>query len=383
MQASVPFDFTSPLKINCGSHALSHLPLELSSRRLRAPLILASRERIGARRIQRVVDAFKASGLNLGLYECIPETHADGLLPALTRMYRDGGCDCIIAVGGDMVVNTAKHLNLMVSGVAATEGILTGDGRLHPLVLVPTPGGNGFEATGYAVDDRQRLWTTALMPAMAVIDPSMMDGEAKHEVVDGALIGLVHAVEAFLDERAGPFARTYAEAAIGMIFQNLPQALQGRQRRRRLTAVVNGQIAAGCAFTALKPGLCHRIAHNLNNDGDLPAGILMAMLLPHLIDIAGDISPPSVGGLLSPLAGPEICAQMAEDLKVPRIVAMLWEFLDTINRHLADPIPLTLADIGLTEAQIDTVARQNRTDADDPVARIIASAAKGMCILAG
>lgn len=389
MRLPEAFTFLSPMKINCGSQALSHLPFELAARRLSTPLILACRDRIGEKRVGRVCDAFKSSGLNLGVYDRLAETPEDDILPALARMYDDGSCDSIVAVGTGTVVDMAKRLDLLVSTAPpATNRSENGEnnkdiGSLRPLMLVATPGGDGFEATGHAVDGRQRLRTPRLVPAVAVIDPVMMNGETDRDVVNGAMIGLVHAVETFLDEGAGPCARAWAQSAIRLIIQYLPGALQNRDRRRNLTAVVNGQVAAGCAFSATAPGICHRIAHSLSSHGDFPVGFLMAILLPHLVDVAGDIAPQPVADLLFPMAGPDVYGQTADPLKIHRIVAQIWEFLAAVNQCSADPIPETLPAIGLTREQINSLNVAQSTDGNDPVARIIDGATKGMSLLAG
>ena len=69
------FSFSCPLKINCGSRALENLPTELAAFNAHAPLILASRDQVGKKRINTVIDAFKTSGLTLGIYDRLPDRH--------------------------------------------------------------------------------------------------------------------------------------------------------------------------------------------------------------------------------------------------------------------------------------------------------------------
>lgn len=371
-----PSNFASPLKINCGEQALDHLPFELGCRRLRVPLILGNRDAIGEKRIAQVVAAFQSAGMDAGCFDRLPERREDDLLPLLDRMYHDGGCDCIVAVGAGSVVDTAKCLNLFVSRIVLTGESEREIGPLRPLMLVPTPGGDGYEATGLAIDGKRRLLATPLVPRLAVIDPVMMDGDADGDLVAGGMIGFVHAVEAYLDERSAPVAKAYGHAAIDLIARHLPDALDGerRTRRRCRAAVVNGQIAAACAFPAAAPGLCHRVAHSLNGDGSLPVGMLMATLLPHFVEVAGDIAPDLVGGLLTPLARPEIQACIADDLRVPRIIAFLWEWFHAINARLEAPIPRSLEDAGIDEKRIHAFLKQAGGDASDPVVRMMAGA---------
>jgi alcohol dehydrogenase len=377
------FSFSCPLKINCGRLSLDHLPVELSAVNAGSPLILANRDRIGKKRVNAVVDAFKTSGLTLGVYDRLPDRPEPDTIALLARMYRDGGCDSIVAVGSGEVVDAAKCLNLTVSAkdrgeIAEHHRDDADPGPLRPLMLVAAPGGNGDEATGYASDGSRRLRSFRLVPAVACIDPAMMGGCDDHRVADGALIALVHAVEAFLDDSAGPMCRAYAHSAIGLIIKYLPLALRKIDRKKSLCAVVNGQVAAGCAYFSASPGVCHTMALGLKEGCDLPLGFLMAMLLPHLVAEAGAVNPQRVGKLLYPMAGTDTFALTAADFKTPRAIALLWEFFDAINERLDTTIPLTLGDAGLTEQQIDRVQSGDGSGgASDFLAPIIDGARRG------
>jgi alcohol dehydrogenase len=383
------FTFSSPLKINCGSRALAHLPAELSAVNANAPLILANCDQVGKKGLKTVVDAFKTSGLTLGIYDRLPDHPEPDLMPVLARMYRDGGCDSVIAVGSGAVVDTAKCLNVMVSaddrGVAADSRKNMADpGPLRPLMLVATAGGNGDEVTGYANDGIRRIRSSQLVPAVVFIDPAMLGNQDDHDVVDGALIALAHAVEAFLDDSTGPMCRAYAHTAIGLIVKYLPMALRKIDRGKSLCAVVNGQVAAGCAFSASSPGICHVLSTRLKESTDLPMGFLMSILLPHLVDEAGTVQPEHVGELLYPMVGADIFAVTAPDLKTPRTIALFWEFFDALNAELAFKIPTSLGGAGLTDEPINRIlSHADRDPSEAHVARIIDKARQDATMMAG
>lgn len=351
--------------------------MELSTLNAHAPLILANHDQIGKKRINTVIDAFKTSGLTLGIYDRLPDRLQPDLMPVLTRIYRDGGCDSIIAVGSGSVVDAAKCLNMLVS--AGDHGMPDDSGRemsdpgpLRPLMLVATTGGNGDEATGYTSDGGRRLGSPRLIPNVVFIDPVMMVKGDDQDVVDGALIALAHAVEAFLDDSAGPMCRAYAHTAIGLIVNYLPGALRKSDRRKNLCAVINGQMAAGCAFFASSPGICHVLGTGLKEWTDLPRGFLMAILLPHLLREAGALQPEGVGELLYPIVGTDIFALTAADFKTPRTIALFLEFFDAVNTELVLKIPSSLEDAGLTDEQIERVqSRVGNGPADDHMARVI------------
>ncbi|BBO73388.1 alcohol dehydrogenase EutG [Desulfosarcina widdelii] len=369
------FYFKCPLKINCGSHALDHLPVELAAVGARAPLILANGNHIGKKRLKTVVNAFRTSGLTLGIYDGLADRVEPELLSVLANVYRDGGCDSLIVVGSGPVVDMSKCLNATIAGgdLATFDDNGGGDAdnsaALAPLMLVAMPDGNGDEATGYVSDGQRRLKASALTPAAAFIDPAMMKRTDDRELAEGALIAMAQAVEAFLDESGSPMGRAYAHTAIGLIVQYLPMALRKNNRDRSVCAVVNGQVAAGCAFSGASANICHSLGARLANPPDLTLGFTLAALLPHLVGYVGTKSPDRGGELLYPLAGEETYAITATELKVSRVMALLWEFFEAVGVELDCTIPSSLVDAGLDTEQIETLLSQL---ADEPLAKCAA-----------
>ena len=323
------------------------------------------------------------------MFDHLPPRPEPGLLKMLAEMYRNGGCDSLIAVGNGAAVDAAKCLNLIVSKnelqwMDDADHQLDDPGPLKPLLLAVTAGGNGYEATAYAGDGVRRWYSPRLIPSGIFIDPAMMDGGDDLDIVNGALIALGQAVEAFLDESVGPICHAYAHTAIGLIVGCLPTVLRRNSRKNNLCAVVNGQVAAGCAFSATTAGICHHLASQFSEQIDLPLGFLTAALLPHRLEQAGSARPDQVGRLLFPMSGGDLFAVTATDLQVPRLKALFWEFFDTVGSELKMAIPSSLEQAGLSAEQIDAVQYQTEDDAfGGAVAGLINAARKGDALLSG
>ena len=366
---SEDFSYQCPLKINCGSHALDGLPSELANHGARSPLILANRNPVGVKSVQTVVDAFRSSKVTVSVYDQVPDQMEPNLLPQLLTLYKDGGCDSLIAIGGNAAVDAAKCLNVLVAVHDREKKIGKGqgsgdDGASPPLFLVATPGGNGYEATHWANDGSGLLCAARLMPTVAFIDPVMMAG-SQRAVANGGLIGLVHAMEAFLDDAAGPLVRAHAYAAVSLMMHYLPMAVGGAEYPLSLVGVVCGQIIAGCAFSTSTPGICHTLANHLEAQSDLPKGYLMAIMLPHLLAETGREHPDSVGQLLYPMVGAQDFAFTARTLQTPRVITLLWELYNALNQALTVRIPITLKKAGLSDDQLKDVHGQLVKDSAD------------------
>ena len=389
MQMPDTFSFGAPIKVNCGRQSLAHLPVELAAVNAAAPLVLASQKQIGRKKVNTVINAFKTSGLTLGVFDQLPSRMEPALLKALAEIYHNGGCDSLIAVGGEHVVDAAKCLNMVVSTnsfqwMNNPNNHLDDPGLLKPLMLVATPGGNGYEASAYGGDGSRRWYSPRMMPSGAFIDPIMMEAYDDRDIVNGALIALCQAVEAYIEESTGPICDAFAHAAIGLIVSCLPKVLRQDHRKSNLCAVVNGQVAAACAFSASPPGICYRMAAQFSELSDLSAGFLTAALLPHRLAQAGSVRPASVGRLLLPLVGENVFALIATKLQVPRLKAFFWEFFDVLSSELEMTIPTSLEQAGLSNEQIDVVQSRNvNNPSDGAVGVIIDAARKGGMLMAG
>jgi hypothetical protein len=85
-----------------------------------------------------------------------------------------------------------------------------------------------------------------------------------------------------------------------------------------------------------------------------------------------------VGELLYPMVGTNLFAMTATNLKTPRAIALLWEFLDAINAEISFKVPISLDEAGLTAEQIRHAQDGlGRGALADTVSRIIAGARKG------
>ena len=130
------FSFQSPVKIESGRRALENIPIELARSESRKPLVLCGSQRDET--AEQFAAAFGDSGAPIVLYEGIPADPDFMTLRELWGLYRDRGCDAIIALGGGTTADAAKALNIAVSGrpedleaLAHGPQVLRSLGRVH------------------------------------------------------------------------------------------------------------------------------------------------------------------------------------------------------------------------------------------------------------
>ncbi len=177
------YEFCCRVNIVAGPSALEQIPELLSAMKAKTPMIITDKGVMGAGLVDIVTQAL-GNDVKIGAIESdVPPDSDVKLVGRLASVYRDKGCDAIIAVGGGSVLDTAKGTNILVSENSDDLFEFTGAGRLtrplRPLIAIPTTAGTGSEVTLVAViadhgKNRKMLFTSyVLLPDAAVVDPRM------------------------------------------------------------------------------------------------------------------------------------------------------------------------------------------------------------------
>jgi alcohol dehydrogenase len=354
-----PFSFFSPVKVNSGRRALEHLPFELDGMNAGRPLILLDPEgtRTGLDRV--VEEAFADSGLVLGFFGGVPAAPDLSLIRDLAGLCRERGFDALIAVGSGAVTDTAKALNIVLSGAPEDLETFAGvdriPGRLRPLVAVPGTGGTGYEVSRFAFLGDRVYSSRRLMPDLVVVDPRMLVPRNRVSTAAGALAAWAHAVEACFTAPANPLTEAYAGGALALLREALVPGIGGTADENARVALANAAVFAACAFSNAPPGTAHVLGEAVALETGLAAGVAMALLLPpvaaRLAGTGRDLS-----RLLLPLAGMDRFAQTAEAERSSAVPALLGRLLEEVLEAAGGDLPRDLKQAGLARERLEELA---------------------------
>lgn len=248
--------------------------------------------------VKPVTDALTAAGIAHEIYDRTPANPTVSAIEEAFKLYRDAGCDALIAVGGGSPMDCAKGVCARAikpkKSVIKMKGMLKVSGKQPPFIAVPTTAGTGSEATVAAVvtDDRAHRKFTVLSPCLvpgyAVLDPEMTVTLPFTPTAETGMDALTHAVEAYIGRSTTKRTRRLAEDAVQLIRENLPAALEDGED---LTARSNLQLAAyeaGLAITRSYVGYVHAVAHSLGGQYNYPHGRTNATLLPVVLRAYGE-----------------------------------------------------------------------------------------------
>ena len=367
------YEFQLPEKILSVDGALEHVPHELTLLGAGRPLLLSDRglEKVGT--VDTVTAALAQGGMTPAKVYCdIPADSSIQVVNTIAALYRESGCDSLIAVGGGSVIDTAKGVGMVLaqagSDLMASAGAEVLPRGAHvPFVAVPTTSGTGSEATIVAVvkdpeaQVKMEFLSYHLLPDVAVLDPRMTETLPPRITASTGFDALVHAIEAATCLQRNPVSDSFAEKAIGLICGNLMAAVvNGRDRKARM-ALANGSLLAGAAFSNSMVGLVHAIGHALGGVCRVPHGEAMTILLPAVMQYNLSKCRDRYAELLLPIAGPEVYAQTPADQRAQRAI----DTLVALRHRLAEKteMPISLVETGLVRREdFDAVARTALND---------------------
>jgi alcohol dehydrogenase len=356
------YEFFCRVKINSGNRALDHLPCELDTLNARKPLVITKKSATERGLTNIIIDAFRDSGLTIGIFDGVPSIPDVALLKELYSLYRDRGYDAIIALGGDAVADTAKVLNIAVSGEPEDLERCAGDDllkkSLNPFIMIPTLSGSGYETSRYAFFAGRTYASHFLMPDIAVIDPRMCIAEDVMTTTATSLTALTHSVEAYVSPVKSPLNDCYDFPAIRFIMGNLLNVIKNPRDKNSCLALANAHSMAGCAFSNIEAGLAHTLGKVIGDASHVPHGICMGILLPHVLESQLSGESAHIGDLLLPLAGFDVYAKTQEERRPQETISIMGDFLRGLSTASSGAIATSLRDAGVSKEILEDMRKK-------------------------
>ncbi|MBD3244782.1 MAG: iron-containing alcohol dehydrogenase [Candidatus Moranbacteria bacterium] len=365
------FEFYNPVKILSGSKALENIPTEMEYLNAARPFIITDQGIVKTGLIKLIKSFFKADQKKISfIFDKTPADSSLTVVKKLADIFRKKNCDCLVAVGGGSVIDTAKGVNILVGSNKKDLSQLVGVNNLKfpqkPLIVVPTTSGTGSEATQAAViyDEKQKIklsfTSPTILPKTAVLDPRSTLSLPPLLTAATGMDALTHAVEAYSCLQKNPLSDVYAKASLEFIGKFFIKAVKKPHNKQARMGMANASLMAGIAFSSSMVGAVHALGHALGAVAGLHHGNAMAILLPLVmqanLDKIGDI----YGQLLLPLAGEKIYRKTPQSKRAQRMIDHIKSLNKKLNRLTA--MPITLAQAGVKRKKLDQVARKALDD---------------------
>jgi alcohol dehydrogenase len=282
------YEFLNHSKIISGKCSMENIPAELDGYDAQKPLVIARKNVIGRGLGKKFIKAFYDSGVTLGgIFDDVTDYAGITLARNAAILYRERGCDSIIALGNGPAVDLAKAVNVLVSEkIDNLSNHLEGapvSGPLKPLILVTACRTNGREATNTMVIDNRRITSDFLYPDVIVIDPRMTPGCCPDCIAESATIALTHAFTALTDKDLNPMTAAVAHPAMSYLSEYLTKGVKRPKNKVASLALANASVMASSAYANALPGMTDLLAEELSIATGISAGTYMRILLPSVI----------------------------------------------------------------------------------------------------
>lgn len=304
------FEFQSKVKILAGDGSLEKIGEELKKLGARCPMILSSRT-VARSGLPEIIYSGYQSDMTSGILDTdIPSDSDLETVRRLAALYKEKGCDAILAIGGGSVIDTAKGVNIAVSldcpgnDITPYAGAGMVSRKLKPLIVVPTTSGSGSEATIVAViadhkQSKKLIFTSPfLLPDIAVLDPRVTVSLPPLLTAQTGMDALTHACEAFFCLAHNPLSDSFALEAIRKITEYLPRAVAAPEDKKARLEMAIASNLAGIAFSNSMVGMVHTLGHTVGAIAHVPHGACMAILLPYAMEYNAGKEPERIGTLL-------------------------------------------------------------------------------------
>ena len=269
------------------------LPAECKRTGMRRPLVVTDAGVRAAGVLQQALDALRE--VQHAIFDGTPPNPTEAAVRAAVAVYRNEGCDGLIAVGGGSSIDLAKGVAIAATHEGPLKTYATIEGgspkiseRVAPLIAVPTTAGTGSEVARGAiliVDDGRKLGFHSwhLMPRAALLDPDLTLGLPPLLTAATGMDAIAHCLETFMAPAVNPPADGIALDGLARGWANVERATRDGQDRQARWNMMSASMQGAMAFQK-GLGCVHSLSHSLGGvNPRLHHGTLNAMFLPAVV----------------------------------------------------------------------------------------------------
>ena len=285
-----------PTPIRFGAGRISELAGLCAELNMKRPLLVTDRGLAEMPMTAHILKQLQDAGLNVALFSDMRPNPIGRDVDAGVAVYREGGHDGVISLGGGSALDVGKAIALM-SGQARPlwdfEDV--GDNYLRvnvagvaPSIAIPTTAGTGSEVgrASLIIDDvahrKVIIFHPTMLPQRVLADPELTAGLPAHLTAATGVDALVHNIEAFCSPFYHPLAQGVALEGIKLVHDFLPRAYQNGKDIEARAQMLSASLMGATAFQKGLGGV-HALAHPIGAVFDTHHGLANAILLPYVL----------------------------------------------------------------------------------------------------
>jgi alcohol dehydrogenase len=285
-----------PTTVLFGAGTVAKLGRACADAGIRRPLVVTDPGLARLPVIQRVLDLLREAGLNPGLFSELRPNPTGSNVEAGLAVFRAGGHDGVVAVGGGSGLDTGKAVAFMAGQTRPLWDFEdVGDwwkradpAGIRPIVAVPTTAGTGSEVgragviTDEATHTKKIVFHPLMMPRTAILDPELTVGLPRHLTAATGMDALAHCLEAYCAPGWHPMAEGIAVEGMRLVLEALPRACADGSDLEARGAMLAASAMGAVAFQK-GLGAIHSLSHPIGAVYDTHHGLTNAVVMPYVL----------------------------------------------------------------------------------------------------
>ncbi|QPJ84963.1 iron-containing alcohol dehydrogenase [Sarcina sp. JB2] len=311
----------------------------------------------------KVLNVLEEYGIGYEVYsEVVPNPTCKNVHDGLNRL-KGTDCDFLVSIGGGSPQDTAKAIGILATNdgeIKFYEGVNVSKNKSMPIVAVNTTAGTSSEVTiNYVVTDEERHVKMVMvdknsLATVTVNDPELMVEKPASLTAATGMDALTHVIETIVTPGAYPVSDATALAAVKIIFDYLPRAVENGHDIEAREQMVYAVFLGGIAFSNAGLGNVHAMAHQLGGIYNLPHGVCNAMLLPYVEEENAKYVPERFVSIAN------VLGYDVEGKSVQECAAFVVKEMKELAKKVG--IPATLGELGVNDVDFDLLAENAMKD---------------------
>ena len=289
-------------RIEFDDGALSRLGAVLKDVGIQRPLIVTDRGLFGSPLFAELLSAM--NGVKQAVFADTPQNPTETAVDLAAGVFKDHGCDGVIAFGGGSSMDLAKgvalratHSEPLAFYAAINGGVAKISSAVAPVIAIPTTAGTGSEVGLAALitlktGSKLGLISPYLIPKVASWDLLLTLGLPASLTAATGMDAFTHCLETFISPLVNPPAEAIAIDGLERINRWIQIAVTDGPNKEARWHMMMGALQGGLTFQK-GLGAVHAMSHPLGalQDVTLHHGTLNALLLPIVYETNQDAIP--------------------------------------------------------------------------------------------
>ncbi len=286
------FDFHPRTRIIFGPDkvdALGDLAGELGARRA---LVVTDPGVVKAGHAERGLAALRRAGIDTRLFSDVYENPTTDHVEAGLSIAKVLEPELIVGLGGGSAMDCAKGINFLYSNGGKMQdyaGVGKAIRPMVPMIAVPTTAGTGSETQSFAlISDAKTHIKMACGDKkasfrVALLDPKLTVTQPRRVTALTGIDAIAHAIETYVTKARNPASLAFSREAWRLLGGNFARVLDHPNDLTARAGMQLGACFAGMAIENSMLGAAHALANPLTATYEIPHGMAISLMLPHVI----------------------------------------------------------------------------------------------------